>query len=69
MSSTRTQEIFEEFKKFLSPESMEQKVLVPKHDLLKSFGTTITKLKITQKVFVSFLQLYNSFSTLEIEQK
>ena len=54
---------------FLSPGSIWQKVLILQHDLLKSFSTPTTKLKIAQKVFVLFLQLYNSFRTLDIEQK
>ena len=69
MPGTRAEGIFEELKKFLSPGSIWQKVLVPQHDLLKSFGTPTTKLKIAQKVFVPLLQLYNSFRTLDIEQK
>ena len=69
MPGTRAEGIFEELKKFLSPGSIWQKVLVPQHDLLKSFGTPTTKLKIAQKVFVPLLQHYNSFRTLDIEQK
>ena len=69
MPGTRAEGIFEELKKILSPGSIWQKVLVPQRDLLKSFGTPTTKLKIAQKVFVPFLQLYNSFRTLDIEQK
>ena len=70
MSGTRAEEIFEELKKFLNPGSTWQKVLVPQHDLLKSFGTPTIKLKIAQKVFVPLplLQLYNSFRTPDIEQ-
>ena len=49
--------IFEELKMFLSPGSTWQKVLVPQHDLLKSFSTPTTKRKIAQKVFVPLLQL------------
>ena len=52
MLGTRAEEIFEDLKRFLSPGSIWQKVLVPQHDLLKSFSTPITKLKIAQKVFV-----------------
>ena len=48
---------------------MWQKILVPQHDLLKSFGTPTTKLRIAKKVFVPFLQLYNSFRTPDTEQK
>ena len=69
MPGTRVEEIFEELKKFLCPGRTLQKVLVPQHDLLKSFGTLATKLKISQKVFVPLLQLYNSFRTPDIEQK
>ena len=69
MPGTRAEDIFEEFKKFLSPGSILQKVFVPQHDLLKSFGTPTTKLEIAQKVFVPLLQLYNSFRTPDIEQK
>ena len=69
MPDTKAEGIFEELKKFLSPGSIWQKVLVPQHDLLKSFGTPTTKLKIAQKVFVPLLQLYNSFRTPDIEQK
>ena len=69
MPGTRVEGIFEELKKILSPGSIWQKVLVPQYDLLKSFGTPTTKLKIAQKVFVPLLQLYNSFRTPDIEQK
>ena len=69
MLGTRAEGIFEELKKFLCPGLTWQKVLVPQHDLLKSFGTPTTKLKIAQKVFVPLLQLYNGFRTLDIEQK
>ena len=61
--------ILEELKTFLRPGSTWHKVLVPQHDILKSFSTPTTKLKIAQKVFVPLLQLYNSFRTLDIEQK
>ena len=69
MPGTRAEEIFAELKKLFSPGTIWQKVLVPQRDLLKSFGTFSTKLKIAQKVFVPLLQLYNSFRTLDIEQK
>ena len=69
MLGTRAQELFEVLKKFLSPGNIWQKVLVPQHDLSKSFGTPTPKLKIAQKVFVSPLQLYDSFHTPDIEQK
>ena len=69
MLGTRVEEIFEVLKKFLSPGSIWQNVLVPQHDLSKSFGTPTKKLKIAQKVFVPLLQLYNSFHTPDIEQK
>ena len=69
MPGTRAEGIFEELKKFLSPGSIWQKVLVHQHDLLKSFGTSTTKFKIAQKVFVPLLQLYNGFRTIDIEQK
>ena len=69
MPGTTVEGIFEELKKFLSPESIWQKVLVRQHDLLKSSGAPTTKPKIAQKVFISLLQLYNSFRTPEIEQK
>ena len=59
MPGTRAEGVFEELKKFLSPGSIWYKVLVAQHDLLKSFGTSVTKLKIAQKVFVLLLQLYN----------
>ena len=48
---------------------MWKKILVRQHDLLKSFGASTTKLKISQKVFVRLLQLYNSFGTPDIEKK
>ena len=69
MLGTRADGIFEELKKFLSPGSIWQKVLVPQHNLLKSFGIPTTKLKTAKKVFVPLLQLYNSFCTPNIEQK
>ena len=69
MPGTRVKGIFEEFKRFLSPRTTWQKGLVPQYDLLKSFGTPTTKLKIAQKVFEPLLQLYNSFRTPGIEQK
>ena len=69
MPGTRAEGILEELKKFLSPGSIWQKVLVPQHDLLKSFGIPTTKLIIAQKVFVALLQLYNSFRNPDIEQK
>ena len=69
MPGTRAEGIFEKLKKFLSSESIWQKVLVLQHDLLKSFGTPTTKLKIAQKVIVPLLQLYFSFRTPGIEQK
>ena len=69
MLGTRAEEIFDLLKKFLSPGSIWQKVLVPQHDLLKSFGTPTTKLRIALKVFVPLLQFYNSFHTPDIEQK
>ena len=69
MPGTKAEGIFEELKKFLYPGRTWQKVLVPQHDLLKSFGTPTTKLKIAQKVFVPLFQLYNSFRTPDIERK
>ena len=69
MLGTRVEAIFEELKKFLSPGSIWQNVLLPQRDLLKSFGTPTTKLKIVQKVFVPLLQLHDSFRTPDIEQK
>ena len=69
MPGNREEGIFEKLKKFLSPRSIWQKVLVPRHDFLKTFGTPATKLKIAQKVFVPILQLYESFRTPYIEQK
>ena len=57
MSGTRAEGIFEKLKTFLSPGNIWQKVLVPQYDLLKSFGSPTTKLKIAQKVFLSLLQL------------
>ena len=69
MPGTRVEGIFEELKIFLCPGRTWQKVLVPQHDLLKSFGTPTTKIKIAQNVFVPLLQLDNSFRTPEIEQK
>ena len=68
MPGTRAEGVFEELKKFLCPGSIWQKVLVLLHDLLKSFRTLTTKLKIAQKGFVPLLQLYNSFRTPGIEQ-
>ena len=56
MLGTRAEEIFEDLKRFLTPGSIWQKVLVLQHDLLKSFSTLTTKLKIAQKVFVPLLQ-------------
>ena len=69
MPGTEEERIFEELKKFLNHETIWQKVLVPQHDLLKSFGTPTTKLRIALKVFVPLLQFYNSFHTPDIEQK
>ena len=69
MPGTEEERIFEELKKFLNHETIWQKVLVPQHDLLKSFGTPTTKLKIAQNVFVPLLQLYSNFRTPDIEQK
>ena len=69
MPGTRAEGIFEELEEFLSPGSIWQKVLVPHHEHLKSFGTPTAKIKIAQKVFVVLLQLYNSFRTPDIEQK
>ena len=63
------EEISKELKKFLRFGSIWQNVLVPQHDLFKRFGTPTTNLKITQKVFLPHLQLYNSFRTPDIEQK
>ena len=57
MPGNRAEEVFEEFKKFLKPASIWQIVLVPQHDLLKSFGTPTKQLKISQKVFAPLLQL------------
>ena len=51
MLGTRTDDIFEDLKWVLSPGSIWQKVLGHQHDLLKSFGTPTTKLKIAYKVF------------------
>ena len=69
MQGARAEGIFEKLKKVLSPWSIWQKILVPQHDLLKSFGTPTTNLKIAQKVFAPLLQLYNNFRTSDIEQK
>ena len=69
MPGIRAEGIFEELKKFLSPGSIWQKVLVPQHDLLKSFGTPTTKLKIAQKVFVPLLQLFINFRAPDINKK
>ena len=69
MLGTRAEEIFEVLKTFLSPGSIWQNVLVPQHDLSKSFSTPTTKLEIAQKILLSLLQLYNSFHTTHIEQK
>ena len=69
MLGTSADGIFEELKKFLGPGSIWRKVLVLQHELLKGFGTPITKLKIEQKVFVLLLQLHNSFRPADIEQK
>ena len=66
MGGTRAERIFEELQKFLSPRSIWKKVLVPQHYFLKSFGTPLTKLKIAQNVFVSTLQLCNTFRTLTL---
>ena len=66
MPGTRVEGIFEELKKFLIPGSIWHKILVPQHDLLKSFGAPTTKFKIPQKGFVPLLQLYNSFRTPDI---
>ena len=67
MPSTRAAEIFEELKKFLNAGRIWQKVLVPQYDLLKSFGTPTTELKISQKAFGPLLELYNSFRSPDIE--
>ena len=69
MPSTRGEGIFEELKKSLTLRSIWQKVLVPQHDLLKSFGIPYHKAENSLKRFVSLLQLYNSFRTNDIEQK
>ena len=69
MPGTRTEGIFEELKRFLSPGNIWQKVLLPQHDILKSFGTPTTKLKIAPKNFVPLLQLYNSFRTTKQNSK
>ena len=69
MLGTRAEEIFEDLKRFLGPGSIWEMFLVPQHDLLKSFDTPTKKLKIAQKVFLSFLQLYYIFPTPDIEQK
>ena len=69
MLGSRAEGIFEELKKFLSPGSIWQKVLVPQHNILKSFRIPTTKLEIAQKVFVPLLQLYNNFGTPDIEHK
>ena len=63
MLDTRAEEIFEHLKKFLSSGSIWQEILVPQHDLLRSFGTPTTKLKIAQKIFIPILQVCNSFHT------
>lgn len=54
MSSARTEEIFEELKKFLNPGIIWQKVLLPHYDLLKSFFSPTTELKVVLKVFIPF---------------
>ena len=69
MLGTRVEGICEELKKFLCPGRTWQKVSVPQHDLLKSFGTSTTKLKTAQKVFVPLSQLYNSFRNPDIGHK
>ena len=69
MPSTRAEGIFDELKRFLSPGRIWQKVLVPQHDLLKSFSAPTTKLNTAQKLFVPLLQLLNIFRTPDIEQK
>ena len=69
MLGTRAEEIFEVLKTFLSPGSIWQNVLVPQHDLSKSFSTPTTKLEIAQKIFLSLLQLYNSFIPLTLNKK
>ena len=48
MLDIREEETFEDLKKFLSPGSIWQQILVPQYDLLKSFGTPTTKLEISQ---------------------
>ena len=53
MLGARVEGIFQELKKFLSPGSICQKVLVPQHDILR---TPTTKLKIAQNVFAALLQ-------------
>ena len=69
MPSTRAERIFDELKRFLSPGRIWLNVLVPQHDLLKSFSAPTTKLNIAQKVFMALLQLLNIFRTPDIEQK
>ena len=69
MPSPRTKGIFNELKRILSPGRIWRKVLVPQHDLLKSFSASTTKLVIAQKFFVLLLQVLNSFRTPDIEQK
>ena len=55
-------------KSFWAPELFGKKFWYPTWSL-KNFGTPTTKLKITQKVFVPLLQLYNSFRTPDVERK
>ena len=37
------------------------KIFVPQHDLLRSFGTPTTKLKIAQNIFAAVLQFLKEF--------
>ena len=49
---TDVEGIFEDLKKFLSPGSIWQKILVPQHNLVKGFCTPSTKIKVTENFFV-----------------
>ena len=51
MPSTKGKGIFEELKKSLTLGSIWQKVLVPQHDLLKSFGIPYHKAENSLKRF------------------
>ena len=69
MHSTRAEWVFEKIKKFLSPVSIWKKVLVPQHDLLKSFGTLTTKPQKLKKFLYAFCNFTIVFAPLTLNKK